>query len=297
MPRQGKHSISPHHRIMIRILFIVLCCIGIFSLWITSNSYVRESPKSEFNRIPKDIEERLVSATSSAQVRIPILMYHYVEQVKNKNDRLRVALNVNPDIFEEQIKTLKEANYTFITAKDVGEILGGEQKLPANPIVLTFDDGHWDFETTVLPLLKKYQIKATQYIIPGFTGGSDFMTQNQIYNIISSGLVDVGAHTMHHLSLAKESFSSAQYEIAESKRILEKTYQIQVVSFAYPNGSFNVQAADLVRLSGFTTGVSTVPGVMQSENNRYFLYRLRPGNKTGQELLNWLKQDEFTAFN
>lgn len=278
------------------ILFISVFFIGIFLHSFQSHRYVRESPRTEVSHIPQDVEKRLLSASASAQVRIPILMYHYVEYVKNKHDRLRVALNVNPDVFEKQVKTLIDANYTFITAKDVGEILDGLQTPPENPIVLTFDDGHWDFETTVLPILKKYQIKATQYIIPGFTGGSDFMTQNQIYNIISSGLVDVGAHTVHHLSLAKESFASSQYEIAESKRMLENTYQIQVVSFAYPNGSFNIQAADLVRLSGFTTGVSTVPGVMQSKNNRYFLYRLRPGNKTGDELLNWLKQDEFKAF-
>ena len=278
------------------LLFIVLSCVVVVVKAMEAPEYVRESPKSEASHIPKDVEKRLMSATPSAQIRVPILMYHYVEYVVNTRDHLRVALNINPDIFEKQVKTLKDAQYTFLTAKDLGEVIDGKQTLPDKPIVLTFDDGHWDFETNVLPILKKYQIKATQYIIPGFTGGSDFMTKNQVWNIISSGLVDVGAHTVHHIPLAEKPFSLTQYEISESKRMIENTYQIHVVSFAYPNGSFDLQAADLVQLSGFTTGVSTVPGIMQSNGNRYFLYRLRPGIKTGQELLDWLKQDEFKAF-
>jgi peptidoglycan/xylan/chitin deacetylase (PgdA/CDA1 family) len=168
--------------------------------------------------------------------------------------------------------------------------------MPEKPLLLTFDDGHWDFATNVLPILKKHQVKATQYVIPGFTGGSDFMTENQVWNVVSSGLVDVGAHTVHHISLAGKPLHEVQYEIGESKRMLENTYHIQVVSFAYPNGSFDNQAADVVKMAGFTTGVSTVPGIIQSNANRFFLYRLRPGHRTGIDLLHWLQQSEFKPF-
>jgi peptidoglycan/xylan/chitin deacetylase (PgdA/CDA1 family) len=277
-------------------LFSLLICLIAAVRIINTPKYVRESPKTEVKKIPKDIEQRLMSATPSASVRVPILMYHYVEYIQNKNDHLRVALNINPDVFEKQVKTLKDAQYTFLTAKDLGEILDGKRSLPEKPILLTFDDGHWDFASVVLPILKKYQVKATQYVIPGFTGGSDFMTKNQVWSIVTSGLVDVGVHTVHHISLAGQPFSVVQYEIAESKQMLEDTYHIHVVSFAYPNGSFDTQAADVVRLNGFTTGVSTIPGIMQSNSNRFFLYRLRPGQRAGEELLNWLNQNQFTAF-
>jgi peptidoglycan/xylan/chitin deacetylase (PgdA/CDA1 family) len=224
-------------------------------------------------------------------------MYHYVEYVKDTKDKMRIALNITPDIFEKQIVTLKNDNYTFLTAKELGEILDGTMNMPEKPILLTFDDGHWDFATDVLPILKKYQVKATQYVIPGFTGGSDFMTQEQVGSIVTSGLVDVGAHTVHHMSLANKPLAVVQYEVQASKAMLEKTYNIHVVSFAYPNGSFDNQAADVVKMAGFTTGVSTVPGIIQSNANRFFLYRLRPGHRFGQDLLYWLNQSVFRPFN
>lgn len=275
----------------------IFVCVASVLVYVRTPRYVRETPKSEIKKIPKDIEKRLLTASPSAQIRVPILMYHYVEYVKDTKDKMRIALNITPDIFEKQIVTLKNDNYTFLTAKELGEILDGTMSMPEKPILLTFDDGHWDFATDVLPILKKYQVKATQYVIPGFTGGSDFMTQEQVGSIVTSGLVDVGAHTVHHMSLANKPLAVVQYEVQASKAMLEKTYNIHVVSFAYPNGSFDNQAADVVKMAGFTTGVSTVPGIIQSNANRFFLYRLRPGHRFGQDLLYWLNQSVFRPFN
>ena len=258
---------------------------------------VVETPKSEVKKLPEEIKKKLSRATSSATFRVPILMYHYVEYVQDKKDTIRQALNINPYVFEQQVKTLSDAGYTFMTAKELGEVLDGKNQMPKNPILLTFDDGHWDFYTDVLPILKKYNAKATSYIITGFIGGSDFMNQEQIRGIIDSGLVDVGAHTVHHVSLKKQPLLRVQTEVADSKAMLENTFHIRVVSFAYPNGAFDMQAVQVLKDSGFSTAVSTVPGVDQNQNNRFFLYRLRPGGRTGQYLLNWLNQSSFRPYN
>jgi len=262
-----------------------------------NHKFKTETSKSIQRSLPAEIKKRVEQASPSASIRVPILMYHYVEYVQDKNDTIRQSLNITPFIFEEQIKTLKNAGFTFMTARELGEVLDGKRFLPPNPIVLTFDDGHWDFVTDILPILKKYNVKATQYVIPGFTGGSDFMSKDQVQTAIASGLVDIGAHTVHHVWLKGLSLKKAEEEIIESKKMLESTYHIQVVSFAYPFGAFDVQAEKVVKENGFTTSVSTVPGIEQSETNRFFLYRLRPGRRTGEELLNWLKQDKFAAFN
>lgn len=50
---------------------------------------------------------------------IKILIYHYVEYVKDKNDFIRESLNTPPHILEQQILTLKNNNYEFITPKDL----------------------------------------------------------------------------------------------------------------------------------------------------------------------------------
>jgi peptidoglycan/xylan/chitin deacetylase (PgdA/CDA1 family) len=255
-----------------------------------------ETPKTEVKKLPADVKKflkQLPPQKLAATIRVPILFYHYVEYVQDKKDTIRQSLNITPNVFEQQIQTLVNADYSFMTAKELGEVLDGKRQLPKNPILLTFDDGHWDFDTVVLPILEKYHVKATAYIIPGFLGGSDFMSQEQLQEVISSGLVDVGAHTVHHVELARKLFPVVDYEVKKSKTMLEQTYHINVVSFAYPSGSFDKQAINVVKNAGFTTAVSTLPGVVQSQQNRFFLYRLRPGYRTGQYLLNYLQQNYF----
>lgn len=257
---------------------------------------VLETNRTMIKKLPEAIKKQLITASPSATFRVPILMYHYVENIQNPKDRLRVELNVPPAVFEQQVITLKNAGYTFMTAKELGEVLDGKMTMPTNPVLLTFDDGHWDFATDVLPILEKYHVKATSYVISGFIGGSDFMTPQELQEVVNSGLVDVGAHTVTHISLAGQPLATVQYQVDQSKTWLEKNYHINVVSFAYPNGSFDQQAAKVVEDDGFSTAVSTVPGIEQNQANRFFMYRLRPGYRTGQALLTWLSQNQFAAY-
>lgn len=283
-----------------RIAFVFLL-VGIICFLVTFFTIQKNSPRdtreNQVKNLPNSIKNELTKTPATATFRVPILMYHYVEYVKDTKDTIRQSLNINPYIFEEQIKTLKNAGYTFMTAGDLGSALDGKNKLPKNPIILTFDDGHWDLETDVLPILKKYNVRATAYIVPGFIGQSDSLSHEQLKKVVKSNLVEIGAHTVHHLWLKEVFLPIAVHEIKESKTMLEATYGVKVVSFAYPYGAFDPQAIKIVKESGFTNAVSTVPGIAQSSANKYFLYRLRPGGRTGEELLSWLRQNIFRPYN
>ena len=281
---------------------VVIACIFLTAFFVYKalmihTKTVVETPRTEMKKIPKDVLENLKNQRKSyASFRVPILLYHYVEYVTDKKDTIRQSLDIEPNTLDSQIKTLKDAGYNFITAGDLAKVIDGKATLPKKPIILTFDDGHWDLDTNVLPILKKYNVKATAYIISGFIGGSDFLTSAQLNDVIKSNLVEIGAHTVHHVGLAGESLSEVKYEVEESKKELEEGYNVKVVSFAYPAGRFDQQAIDVVKNAGFSTAVSTIPGVAQSNLNRYFLYRLRPGYRRGQELLDYLNGNSFRAF-
>jgi peptidoglycan/xylan/chitin deacetylase (PgdA/CDA1 family) len=283
-------------KIMNRLIFFILLLLGVVRLIGFVHFQVHtvvDSKKVDMKSVPKNIHKEPDSASPSAVLRVPILMYHYVENVKDKRDTIRQSLNIPPYVFEQQVKMLKEDGYTFMTMSDLADVMDNRHLLPPKPIIFTFDDGHWDLFTEVLPILKKYDIRVTAYIISGFIGGSDFLSKNQLSEIIKSGNVEIGAHTVHHISLAKKLLPLVQYEVATSKKQLEDAYHISVVSFAYPSGSFDNQAMDVVKKAGFATAVSTVPGIEQHQSNRYYLYRLRPGARTGKILLSYLQQTVF----
>ncbi len=222
-------------------------------------------------------------------IRVPILMYHYVEYVKNKGDTIRQSLSLSPYTFEEEVKTLVDAGYTFLTNAELADTLSGIVPLPAKPIVLTFDDGYRDFYTDVFPILKKYHIKATVYIISGFLGYPNNMDGWQVRELANGGLVEIGAHTVHHAWLKGMQQKELVYEVYRSKKTLEELTGKPVVSFAYPYGVFDVSAIRELADAGYTSAVSTIPGADQYQTHRYFLYRLRPGGKTGESLLTWLE--------
>lgn len=275
------------------LLVLLLFCGSIIAFLISQFKPIVVTHNSEIHKIPPGVQRTFPKPPLSQSIRVPILLYHYVEYVQDKDDTIRQSLNIQPYTFESQIKTLQNAGYSFLTAGELGEVLDGKKDLPPKPVVLTFDDGYRDFYTDVFPILKKYKVMATEYVVSGFIGKPNYMFEKQIKEISQSGLVEIGAHTVHHVSLADKLPLVVQYEIKQSKLSLEKKYKINVVSFAYPNGSLDEQAIDVVKKAGYTTAVSTVPGIDQSQNNRFFLYRLRPGYKWGQELLTYLEQSTF----
>jgi peptidoglycan/xylan/chitin deacetylase (PgdA/CDA1 family) len=236
--------------------------------------------------LPSDVH--LLPAPLAAPVKVPVLLYHYVEYVKDVRDTIRQSLDIIPAVFENQIKTLLADGYTFITLDEFADYLDGKTALPAKPVILTFDDGYGDFYTDVMPILFKYRIKAVAFIVPDFLDKQNFMTTTQLQFIASSGLVEIASHTLHHVNLRAVGEKTADMEISESKTKLEAIIGRQVHTFAYPYGDFNDTAIRLVKKAGYRTAASVVDGSLHSEQDRYFVYRLRPGARTGKNLTDWL---------
>lgn len=215
---------------------------------------------------------------------LPILIYHYVEYVRDPGDTIRISLNIQPHILDAQIKTLETNGYTFITPKDIPGLERGFVSVE-NPIILSFDDGYRDFYTDVFPILKKYQAKAIVYPVTGFLDKPNNMDWWQIEEIYQSGLVEIGAHSISHPSLGAMSKESARREIEISKSEIEKHLEIPVYSFAYPNGSFNQETTDLVKNAGYTSAVTTIEGTNTDLKDKYLLKRIHPGARIGPDLI------------
>ncbi|MBI4089642.1 MAG: polysaccharide deacetylase family protein [Candidatus Levybacteria bacterium] len=221
---------------------------------------------------------------------VPILIYHYIEYVKDEKDTIRKSLNTNPYLFTNQVETLRNAGYTFITASDLIDILEGKIRPPKKPVLLTFDDGYQDFYTDAFPILRRYNVKAVVYVVSGFLDMSNYLSTLQLKEIAKSGLVEIGAHTVHHLALKGLNSELAKSEIEESKKTLERLIDTPVVSFAYPDGSFDKTIEKLIQEAGYRSATTTLHGLEVNMDNRFALYRLHPGDKTGNLLLNFLAQ-------
>lgn len=206
---------------------------------------------------------------------IPVLMYHYVRTVEDPHDRLGYSLSVTPKDFEEQMAYLFSNGYTAITPDQLFYSLEKGLKLGKKTIILTFDDGYADFYNEAFPILSKYKMKATLFVVTGFVGDADhrYVTWDQLRQMDKSGLITIASHTISHPDLrrSKDAFT----EITESKRLLESGLGHPITGFAYPFGAYNSSTAQLVAASGYNIAFTTREGTLQAYNTRFFEPRVR----------------------
>jgi len=225
-------------------------------------------------------------------IKLPIVMYHHVEIVKNSRDYNRKKLGITPQAFEKQLKLFTENGYVSYFVKDIPKLLSGEIIPARKKIVLTFDDGYKDFYTNALPLLKKYNVKATIYIISNYIGKDDYLTAFELQEIVKTKLIEIGAHTLDHKSLKSIKEDEIKKQILESKKNLEKEFGLPIETFAYPYGDYNQKVMQIAKDSEFIAAVAIDRVSALTQDNLFNLPRLRSGILTEPNALKILESYE-----
>lgn len=217
-----------------------------------------------------------------------ILMYHMISPHLPKNRSKFNRLRVTPKTFEKQLQWIHKNHWQTMTMAELAEC----QNIPSKTVVLTFDDGYADNYIHAFPLLKRYNMKATIYIVTErfnkdwATDKDTKISSNELNNeamlshemvkeMLDSGLIDIGSHTIHHVNLPSLSSEQKEEEIANSKTIIEQHYSITCKSFAYPFGFYDEDSLALVKKHGYSSAVTTVPKLIPWEiKNRYEVPRV-----------------------
>jgi peptidoglycan/xylan/chitin deacetylase (PgdA/CDA1 family) len=186
----------------------------------------------------------------------PILMYHYIRTVDQASDPLGYELSVTTEDFDRQMAWLRDQGYAGVRMDAVTRCLRGEAPCPARAVALTFDDGYADAFTEVLPVLTRYGLHATFYIVVDFVGQPGYVTWEQIAALRDAGM-EIGAHTLTHPDLTTLDWVTAGYEIAQPKAVLEQHLGGQVTSFCYPTGLYNSAIEEQVRAAGYLNATTT----------------------------------------
>ena len=184
------------NRLIIALLAIGLC-------------YVLVSFGATFNYFAKATFPNFVYRNISfEELGVPVILYH----------------SVVPDKFETDLKYLKNNKYHTIIADELHGFLKDNKSLSNRAILLTFDDGLGSLWGVAYPLLKKYGMKATAFIIPGriqdapcypnledywagratleevVARGSEHPTVSweEVKKMHNDGVIDFQSHTLNH---------------------------------------------------------------------------------------------------
>lgn len=156
------------------------------------------------------------------------------------------------DLFEEQLKYLKDNNYKTLTMEEFRAWMYGEIELPARSVLITIDDGAAGTGAHngnhLIPLLEKYEAHATLFLITGWWGIGNYQ----------SPYLDVESHShdMHTSSYCSGVSRGAQMLCMSDEEVLQdlKT-SIEITgsdtSFCFPFYAYSEHAIELVQAAGF----------------------------------------------
>ena len=97
---------------------------------------------------------------------VAVLCYHNVASAKER-ERYPEEKNwiITIDNFEEQLKFLKDNDYQTLTMQEFYDWKMGKINLPYKSVLITFDDGFLSNAYYAIPLLKKYEMNATLFVV------------------------------------------------------------------------------------------------------------------------------------
>lgn len=217
----------------------------------------------------------------TADFAVPVLMYHRIcdlTPIERLNELTR-DLTVSPADFESQILHLKENGFSFLLASEVERAVKARTPLPEKAVCLTMDDGYKDNFEHAFPILLRYGIPATIFLVTNTVGTDRHLTWEEV-NIMHREKVGFGSHTVHHYDLPGLSITQMDYELRESRRVIESRLVETVSAVAYPSGRYNETVVERARLAGYLAGWKKGGGPVQPGANMFLLPRVRVNGGT-----------------
>ncbi len=259
-----------------------------------------------------DIDSSALFFKGADEVQLPVVMYHLV----TRNGKYIGRYGITPEALESDLKYLSDNGYSTVVMKDVIEFVGGGAHLPEKPVMLTFDDGNSSDYTYVLPLLRKYNMKAVLSVMgkqaDEFTAAVEKnsgavypnLTWPQIRELAQSGHAEIQSHAYNLHGGGGAGIRSGESAGGYKERLRNDLTRLQnrcaeelsitPNTLTYPLGVFNKGSEALIREMGFAASFSCTEGMnIIKRNNPEGLFLLkrciRPTGKDIADVLNGIK--------
>ena len=213
-------------------------------------------------------------AKENESATVVILMYHSLLKDPARHGKYVVS----PDLFESDLKYLKELGYSFVGIQELIDFVYSGAPLPKKSVVITFDDGYYNNYLYAYPLLEKYYAKMVISVIGKYTDLYDgekpnayysHVTWDMINEMLASGRVEIGNHTYSmHTNGERRGSKKIKGETDEhySKILTEDIGKLQAEMFehtgtypsvyTYPFGAISNASFGIIADMGFLASLS-----------------------------------------
>ena len=183
----------------------------------------------------------------------PILLYHAVgEPVEIE---WPPSLIISASLFESHLQYLTQEGYKVVSVEELVSLLQNGGTLD-KVVAMSFDDGYRNNHTDAFPLLKKYNAKASFYVVHRDIGKTIYMDKAKLLELLDNGM-EIGSHTINHAPLALIDPKYLPWEVGSAKKFIEKNLDGYILKgIAYPNGGYNAKVLEAVREYEFAYGLT-----------------------------------------
>lgn len=207
-----------------------------------------------------------------------ILMYHSID----KNDAF---FNVTPADFEKQIKYINQKGFTVLNYSELLHKFLNKEDI-SNHVCITFDDGYKSVFENALPILEKYNMKATMFIAGGLLGKPFTTSDNAIlqiinkqefYNFLKNNVFEFLPHSYTHKELTNLSKEEISEELNQSIKFFNNNTE---KIMAYPRGKYSKDVVGVLKENEWLSAVTTDPGILMLDINPLLVPRNFVGKYT-----------------
>lgn len=220
-------------------------------------------------------------AVATEEIKKPLLVLMYHQLLPSKHTQYII----DPELFRQDLKRLTEAGYQSVTTQDVIDYVYSEKDLPDKPVLITFDDGHYNNLYYGSEILQDYGFTALLSVVGSFcetttkteTGGHvtySYLTFPEIRKMAKNGPFEFGNHTyrMHQFKprfgiQQKPGESDEDYQkalLADVRKLQDlfaKECQVTTHVFAFPFGAYSPLAVQTLRKEGFLMMLTCNEGI------------------------------------
>jgi peptidoglycan/xylan/chitin deacetylase (PgdA/CDA1 family) len=228
---------------------------------------------------------------------IPVLAYHDIKpnnEITKKEFKEANGAIISVEKFEKQMKYIKEKGYQTLSMDEFYCWMKKECQLPKKSVLITFDDGNKSIYEYVLPILEKYNLKGTSFVITSrilpkenVKDNYNFLTKEMIEEILTRyPNLELHSHThdMHkkinNIPIVK---NLSKKELNEDTMEVGKYLETEFI--AYPFGSYTEDFIKVLKKNEYKMGfLYEQPFIRATQKNN--LYKI-PRITIGRNLEDW----------
>ena len=253
-----------------------------------------------------------MDSITEKSVKLPVIMYHSVLSDPKKAD----TYVVTPETLRNDLKFLKSNGFETVVVQDLIDYVHGSGTLPEKPVMITFDDGHYNTLHYALPVLNEMDMRAVLSVVglytETFTQNPDpnpnyaYLSWDEIRFLKDSGRFEIQNHSyaMHSIGdrkgcQRKSGESEASYctsfcaDVMRQQLLVQEKCGITATAFTYPFGLICPEAQECLEQMSFQASLACYERINYiQKGNRQCLFNLgrynRPGKMSTSAFMNRL---------